>query len=85
MARTHAAATKANTVTGEDGRSVTRVFHPSLDTWHDVATEDVATWHEAGWTAEPGEHNNVDNYRPLVDHAVKDDGTVEPVDSTPTS
>jgi hypothetical protein len=78
MGRTRAAATRAatneHTVTDERGVSVTRVYHPSADTWHDVDTESVADWHEQGWTAEPGEHNLVENYPALVDYS-----TDEPV------
>lgn len=59
-------AAKDFTVKGEEGRSITRVFHPSLDTWHDVPTEQVGDWHDAGWTAEPGDHNNVDTYPSLA-------------------
>ena len=73
MARTRAAETKARTVTDERGASVTRVYHPTLDTWHDVPTDDVETWYEQGWTATPSEHNSVDDYPELVDYSNPDE------------
>lgn len=44
------------------GRTIVRVFHPELDSYHDVPADDEGEWLEAGWKKSPGENNHVAAY-----------------------